>query len=270
MQEEEEGEKKQETRCPQFAYFDRVLPVSGQFPCLSHSLRKLDLFTYSDPGSAHTRIWPSSHSGVQVGGEINFSPICKEFNRSIQRMPFHYTARGHVSKTFQWVGWPAAPILPASQTLLLVNNRARRTLRQAGFGCTGNSPVARNVKCFPRKFLLLQESREGNQENFDTFQAVGVSMKKGVRVLIGLLRTKCANCTAEESEAKLGLGLIWGWNKWGTILVINFNKVWNAYSSKFALIENKWPITKTFAHMPVKNSNSYNSTIYFRMVAVKR
>ena len=62
------------------------------------------------------------------------------------------------------------------------------------FGCTSGSVVARNVKCFPRKFLFLQEGREGNQENFDTFQAVGVSVKKrGARVVIGLLLAECVN-----------------------------------------------------------------------------
>lgn len=40
---------------------------------------------------------------------------------------------------------------------------------------------------------------EGNQENFDTFQAVGVSMKKrGVKVLIGLLLAKCVNSMVEH------------------------------------------------------------------------
>lgn len=68
-----------------------------------------------------------------------------------------------------------------------------------GFGCTSSSLVARNVKRFPRKFLLLQEDMEGNQENFDTFQAVGVSMKKrGVKVLIGLLLAKCVNSMVEH------------------------------------------------------------------------
>lgn len=37
--------------------------------------------------------------------------------------------------------------------------------KQSVFGCC-SSQDARNVKCFPRKFLHLQEEREGNQENF--------------------------------------------------------------------------------------------------------
>lgn len=37
--------------------------------------------------------------------------------------------------------------------------------KQSVFGCS-SSQDARNVKCFPRKFLHLQEEREGNQENF--------------------------------------------------------------------------------------------------------
>lgn len=84
---------------------------------------------------------------------------------------------------------------------MLVNNRREKgtktRLKEADFSCTSSSLVARNVECFPRKFLLLQESREGNQENFDTYQAVGVSTKKrGVKVLIGLLSAKCVNSMA--------------------------------------------------------------------------
>lgn len=51
-------------------------------------------------------------------------------------------------------------------------------LVQPGFGYTSGSLVVRNVERFPRKFLLLQEGREGNRENFDTFQAAGVEHEK--------------------------------------------------------------------------------------------
>ncbi|CAB1431243.1 unnamed protein product [Pleuronectes platessa] len=47
--------------------------------------------------------------------------------------------------------------------------------------------------------VLGQEGREGNQQTFDTFQAVGVSMKqKRVKVLIGLLLAKCVNSMVKQ------------------------------------------------------------------------
>lgn len=165
--------------------------MEDKFPCLSHLHRKLDLFTYWDPRSAHTRIWPSSHSEVQAEEKTNLSSLCVEFNMTIQRKPVHCRATGQVSKTFQRVSPSTPAILSPLQSLLLVNNRACRKLKESGFGWTGSSPVAKNVKCFPRKFLLLQESRVGNQENFDTFQTVGVRKTKAVKVLMGLLLKNC-------------------------------------------------------------------------------
>ena len=86
----------------------------------------------------------------------------------------------------------------------MVNNRIQKGAedreKQPSFSCTSSSLVAKNVKRFPRKFLLLQEDREGNQENFDTFQTVGVSMKKkGVKVLIGLLLAECVKSMVEHA-----------------------------------------------------------------------
>lgn len=102
---------------------------------------------------------------------------------SIQHMPVHREAPGQLSKNFSMGCATRRSNLPPLLTAqrLLVSNRILKgpedRAKQSGLGCTSSSLVARNVKRFPRKFLLLQEDMEGNQENFDTFQAVGVSMK---------------------------------------------------------------------------------------------
>lgn len=122
---------------------------------------------------------------------------------SIQHMPVRCEALGQFSKNFS-TGQAIHRANPAPTPREKVVGQQQHIkggwgrAKQPGFSCTSSSLVARNVKRFPRKFLLLQEDREGNQENFDTFQAVGVSMKKRVvKVLIGLLLAQCVNSMVE-------------------------------------------------------------------------
>lgn len=175
--------------------------VGGRFPCLTCWIGKLDLFTSRDPVSTHTSIWPFSHTEVQAGGNKPFFPLW-----GIQHEHSAHARSGPVkqnSSTGSAVCSSNTTTPPLPESRLLVNNIIQKGVEDRpklpGFSSTSSSLVARNVKRFPRKFLLLQEDMEGNHENFDTLQAVGVSMKKrGGKVLIGLLLAKCMNSIVEH------------------------------------------------------------------------
>lgn len=128
-----------------------------------------------------------SHIRRSRQGETNLSSLCEEFNTSIQHIRRALRRSGPVQQNFSTATQssnPAPRHHPSlTESRLLVNNRIQKRGAEDGQSSLASaapesSRVARNVRRFPRKFLLLQEDREGNQESFDTFQAVGVRERR--------------------------------------------------------------------------------------------
>lgn len=190
------NKRENEKHCTKSAYFDRILPVSvDSFLALLVGSGSWISSLAQTPVSTHTRIWLFSHSEVQAGGKKPFFPLWGiQHEHSVHGSSLWSTAL--VQQDFS-TGWAIQFSNPAHPThihfLLQDVGQQHNTEGAKQRGLTSAipaAPVARNVKCFPRKFLLLLEARERQQENFNTFQTVGVSMnKREVEVLIGLLWT---------------------------------------------------------------------------------
>lgn len=128
------------------------------------------------PVSTYTMIWLLSHSEVGAGARKYF-PHYDEFSRSRQSMPVHYEALGQSAKLFMWVGYPQVQCCPASQRAgcwsTTESKRGRGEERSSRASAEQVTLVARK-----QNSSSFRKAGEGNQEDFDTFHAVGVSMKK--------------------------------------------------------------------------------------------
>lgn len=131
-----------------------ILPVTAPFPCLLLKLRK----------RLASRTYPPTPKSVNRGLKRgrNFLPLVRNTSRCA-------TVPGKVVCRFSglWTEWDA-------------NNRIWLIEQSSPALAAG----ARNLKCFPRKFLLLQEDREGSRE---FWHILGSRRVMEAKLLIGLL-----------------------------------------------------------------------------------
>lgn len=116
-------------------------------------------------------MWPFCESEVQAGGNKPFLPFLR--NSTLVLVSVHSEVLSRFSKTpLERVAKP--PLIPRfyRRAGCWSTTKYKKGLEDGterpGFNST--LVVPRNVKRFPRKFFLLQQASEGNQENFDTFR----------------------------------------------------------------------------------------------------